>query len=244
MVVFDNVSKTIVVVAMARLEGADLSHAEAALTAFNTVDLSGVRGLGSVRHERPSSVGVDTLERTARGLDDEAKRAEVVAFLRAAGLPEGSLEILTTAATLAPIYIVHSLADRDFAQRLYAGLQQHRIRCWLHEYPMLPGEDLDEGFDLGPRDSRGLVLCCSEASLTSWWLAEELDAVAGRDLSTLLPVTVGGARCGEIWEKTRAARGLPPAATDFDGWKSDDDAFDRAAGSLVAAIRTSPSTGT
>ncbi len=215
-----------------RLGGADLSAAEAALTAFNAVDLSRVRGLDTVRHDRPSSIGIDTLTRTMAGLgSDPARRRAAVSFLRAAGVPEAHLE-LAGAGTASCTYIAYSLADSVFARRLYGALQRRGVRCWLHEQPMLPGDDLDESFDLGPRWYDALILCGSTASLSSWWLAAELDQATTRahDLGSqvLLPVNLGGGESLEAWEKARASRQLPPPAADFTGWEADDAIFDQA----------------
>ena len=121
----------------------------------------------------------------------------------------------------------------NFAHRLYDALQDRGVRCWLRERPMLPGEDLDEGFDLGPRDFDRLVLCCSRASLSSWWLAAELDLVAGRP-EVLQPIDLGGA--APAWEQTRASRKLPPTVADFGGWEGDERVFGRGLDPLVAAL--------
>lgn len=216
------------------------------MTAFNTVDLSGAMGLDTLRHERPSSIGVDTLERTAVGLHTAPeRRGEVIAFLRAAGVPPRWLE-LSDGDAAAAVYVAYSLADRAFAHRLYRELQDRGVRCWLHEQPMLPGDGLDEGFDLGPRLFDRLVLCCSNASLTSWWLAAELDDAAarsrqlaeqGRPAEVLRPVNLGGAGSAEAWERTRARRDLSAAVADFTGWDRDDSLFEREIGRLVEALR-------
>ncbi len=231
-----------------RLAGADLSAAEAALTTLNAVDLSRVRGLDTIRHERPSSIGVDTLARTIAGVGgDDARRGQVTGFLRAAGVPEHYLALKgqEDSGTAAVIYIVHSLADRIFARRLYDELQRHGRRCWLYERPMLPGDGLDDSFDLGPRCYDALILCCSGASLTSWWLAAELDeAVARRrpgtagcrDAEILLPINLGGAESRRAWAKAGTPRNLPPAIADFTTWDSDEAAFERALEQVLAGI--------
>ncbi len=222
-----------------RLGGADLSAAVAALTAFNAVDLSRVRGLDSVRHDRPSSIGIDTLAHTLAGLDgDDAHRDAIVSFLRAAGVPEAHLELAASGTApevgAARIYLAYSLADRAFALRLYEALQSRGRRCWLHEQPMLPGDGLDEAFDLGPRRYDALILCASTASLSGWWLAAELDEAAdrqqqsGRETQVVLPVNLGGGESREAWEKARAPRQLPPAVADFTGWETDETIFERA----------------
>src|SRR2546423_1096997 len=53
------------------LDGADLSGAVCHVTTFANVDLSGAKGLDSVRHLGPSTIGTDTLFRS-RGRIPEA----------------------------------------------------------------------------------------------------------------------------------------------------------------------------
>ncbi len=222
-----------------RLGGADLSAARAALTTLNAVDLSRVSGLETVRHDRPSSVGIDTLARTAAALEgDQTRRRPVHSFLRAAGVPERylALEDAGTQGITATVYIAHSLADRTFARRLYDELQRRGRRCWLHEHPMLPGDGLDDSFDLGPRNCEAVILCCSGAALTSWWLAAELDDAAARAEPGLLPVTLDGAESREAWARASEPRQLPPAVADFTAWDSDPAAFERALEQLMARI--------
>jgi hypothetical protein len=43
---------------------ADLSEAKCGFTGFGNVDLSEVKGLETIRHEGPSTVGMDTLFRS------------------------------------------------------------------------------------------------------------------------------------------------------------------------------------
>ena len=43
------------------LDGADLSRARAGGTSFTAVDLSTVTGLETIRHRRPSTIGIDTI---------------------------------------------------------------------------------------------------------------------------------------------------------------------------------------
>ncbi len=213
-----------------RLAGAEMSAAQVALTVFNTVDLSRVRGLDTVRHDRPSSIGVDTLARTTAELDD-TRRGPVTSFLRAAGVPERYLALEGTEGSQAAattVYIVHSLADRTFARRLYDELQRRGRRCWLHEHPMLPGDGIDDSFDLGPRRSDAAILCCSDAALTSWWLAAELEDAAE---SGLVPVAVDGAE-----SRASEARQLPAAVADFTAWDRDPAVFERALQQLIARL--------
>ncbi len=226
-----------------RLDDADLSAAEAALTTLNAVDLSRVRGLDTIRHDRPSSIGVDTLARTAAAVhNDPQRRGPITSFLRAAGVPERYLALdngdTGDRGSAAAVYIVHSLADRTFARRLYDQLQQRGRRCWLHQHPMLPGDGLDDSFDLGPRRYDAVILCCSGASLASWWIAAELDEVANRDrgAEVLLPINLGDTESGETWARISDSRHLPPAVADFTARGDDEASFEHALEQFIAEI--------
>ena len=50
------------------------------------------------------------------------------------------------------------------------------IRCWLDEKQMLPGDDIYEQVDRGIRMWDKVLLCCSQHSLASWWVDNEIDA--------------------------------------------------------------------
>jgi uncharacterized protein YjbI with pentapeptide repeats len=64
----------------AKLSTADLSDARCGGTTFGDVDLSAVKGLDSITHSEPSTVGIDTLFRSGGKLRE--------AFLRGCGVPE------------------------------------------------------------------------------------------------------------------------------------------------------------
>jgi len=61
----------------ANLSGADLSQAACASTSFGDVDLSEVKGLESIKHYGPSTVGIDTLFRSGGKIPDVFLRHRV-----------------------------------------------------------------------------------------------------------------------------------------------------------------------
>jgi hypothetical protein len=129
----------------ANLSGADFSQAKAFGTLFVDVDLSAVKWLDTVVHRGPSTVGIDSIYKSGGKIPD--------VFLRGCGLQDWEIEVVKlyrqdlTAAGLtkllagisewlsrAPVhyhscFISHSTKDQEFADRLYADLQNEGVRC-------------------------------------------------------------------------------------------------------------------
>ena len=155
----------------ANLIGADFREARLGLTILGNVDLSEVQGLETVEHAAPSTIGIDTIYRSRGNIPE--------VFLRGAGVPEVFIEYIRSLVAN-PIefyscFISYSHEDKAFARRLHDGLQGRGIRCWLDDHQMLPGDDIYERVDQGIRMWDKVLLCCSKASLTSWWVDNEID---------------------------------------------------------------------
>ena len=109
------------------VNGADLSGAALGYTVFQDCDLRNAIGLESVRHDAPSSIGVDTVYRSG------GKLPEV--FLSGAGVP-GSIATLQEAIAVAgrtrgELYISCRDADEEFARKLSADLEKLGITTWV-----------------------------------------------------------------------------------------------------------------
>lgn len=96
-------------------------------TIFADVDLRTVRGLETVRHQAPSTIGTDTLARSEGCIPES--------FLCGAGLPDPFLasvrELMRSPMAYSPCFLSYSPQDQDFVERLCADLQSRGIRCWL-----------------------------------------------------------------------------------------------------------------
>src|SRR5271157_3646978 len=156
----------------ANLDGADLTGARTRETIFADVDLSVAKGLETIRHEGPSTIGIDTIYKSRYKIPE--------AFLRGCGVPElfitymGSL--VERGVEFYSCFISYSHQDKLFARRLHDTLQGRGIRCWLDEKQLLPGDDIYEQVDRGIRLWDKVLLCCSEHSLASWWVDNEIDS--------------------------------------------------------------------
>src|ERR1019366_4914388 len=127
----------------ANLLGADLSDAFTGYTTFGDNDLSDVKGLETVHHDGPSTIGIDTIYRSHGNIP--------LAFLRGAGVPDNFIEYMVSltgkALEFYSCFISYSTQDQEFAARLHADLQDNGVRCWFAPHDIQAGKKLHEQID-------------------------------------------------------------------------------------------------
>ena len=218
----------------ANLHGADLretdfSEAHLGSTVFGDVDLSTAKGLETVQHMGPSTIGVDTIYRS------QGKVPEV--FLRGAGLPDEFIAYVGSFVGR-PIefyscFISYSGKDQEFADRLYEGLQNKGVRCWFAPHDVKAGEKLHEQIDAAIRLHDKLLLILSEHSMNSEWVKTEIAKARKRELKegkrVLFPVRLVEFETLRDWECFDGDTGKDSAREireyfipDFANWKDHD----------------------
>jgi len=95
-------------------------------TTFGDLDLRSVKGLETLVASFPSTLGMNTVERSKGKLPDS--------FLRLIGLSDEAIRYVHTVKET-PFYtpqcfLAYSWEEKAFADRLYEDLQQCGIRCW------------------------------------------------------------------------------------------------------------------
>ena len=161
------------------LDGADFTDATMGYTTLVDVHLGPAKGLATVKHDGPSSIGIDTLYLS------EGKIPEI--FLRGAGVPEPFItQIKSLVAAMSPIefyscFISYSNIDQEFATRLYADLRNEGVRCWFAPEDLKIGDKLRPSFDEAIRLHDKLMVLLSEDSVNSPWVEKEVETAFERE---------------------------------------------------------------
>ena len=229
----------------ARLAESDFSGAWVGSTIFGDNDLSAVTGLETVHHGGPSTIGIDTIYRS-RGEISEV-------FLRGCGVPD---DFITYAKSLVAstieyysCFISYSTKDQDFADRLYADLQNKGVRCWFAPHDVQGGRKLHEQIDEAIRMHDRLLLILSPHGMKSEWVKTEIAKARKRELRdnrrVLFPIRLVPFETLRDWECFDAGTGKDSAREireyfipDFSNWK-DHDSYQEAFRRLIADLKAS-----
>ena len=203
------------------LSGANLANSLMSYTSLEATDLSGVKGLESVRHYDPSSIGIDTIY-LSKGRIPEV-------FLRRAGVPESFITYMRSL-VVEPIeyyscFISYSTRDQEFADLLHSQLQSRGARVWLATEDLRIGDRFRTRIDEAIRLYDKLLLVLSKDSVKSPWVEAEVEAAFEKERkqkrTVLFPIRLDDAvmKTEEAWaadiKRTRHIG-------DFRDWKNHD----------------------
>jgi hypothetical protein len=205
--------------------------------------LSEVKGLDSVDHGGPSSIGLDTIYKSKGRIPH--------GFLRGCGVPENFIEYMAsltgTGIEFCSLFISYSTHDEEFARRLHADLQANGVRCWFAPHNVQGGKKIHRQIDEAIRVYDRLLLVLSPASMASEWVGEEIalarkkEKEQGKEL--LFPISLCPYSEIRKWEYFDADVGKDSAREireyhipDFANWK-DHDAYEKAFDRLLADLK-------
>lgn len=229
------------------LGGADFTKSEMGSTAITDVDLSKVKGLDSVSHSAPSSIGVDTLYKSRGKISDK--------FLRDAGVPEGLISYLPSLIeAVQPFqwyscFISYSTKNQNFAERLHSRMRQAGLRVWFDREDMKGGDYLHTQIDRAIQLHDRLLLVLSEESIQSKWVEREIKRTRKIERAEkrrkLFPIRLVDMQTLREWECLDSDTGEDLAEEvrkyhipDFSNWKNHD-AFETAFARLEKDLRSS-----
>ena len=228
------------------LEHADLNHARVWSTVLGGTDLSDVKGLETVKHHGPSSIGVDTLYKSHGKIPDK--------FLRDAGVSEDVIEhLLPLIRTGPPIqchscFISYSTKDEEFARRLHDRMREAGLRVWFAPEDIKGGDNLYDQISRAIQYHDKLLVVLSEHSIKSEWVlteirkAREVEKKENRrklfpirlvDFDTLRDWTCFDADTGKDLAVEVREYAMP---NDFSNWK-DRDAFEKSFARLLQDLK-------
>jgi hypothetical protein len=155
----------------ANLMGTDFSKTEVGYTKFSNVDLSAARGLETLKHLAPSSIGIDTICISERKIPTD--------FLRCAGVPEKLIDyvqcIEDEALQLPSCFISYSFRDQAFAEKLRVSLEEKGVRCWLAPETLGYADRMRAGLDQNRKSHYRMLLVVSEHSMANGWIEAKLE---------------------------------------------------------------------
>jgi len=224
----------------ANLSDSDFTDAVVATTLFCDNDLSTAKGLETVHHFGPSTIGIDTIYRSKGKIPE--------AFLRGAGVPEGFVTFMRSL-TANPIefyscFVSYSNKDDAFATELLTKLQAQHVRCWKDSEDLRIGDRFQEEIEKAILLYDKLLVVLSGSSINSPWVEREVQAAfekENRQGSTVLfPVRLDDAvmDCPRAWAADiRRTRHIG----DFRKWK-DHDSFQKALDRLLRDLKSQEST--
>jgi hypothetical protein len=130
-------------------------------------------------------------------------------------------------------FISYSTKDQEFADRLYADLQNQGVRCWFAPHDVKGGKKLHEQIDEAIRRYERLLLILSPNSMSSRWVKTEIRNARKREVAekkrVLFPVRLASYEALREWELFEADAGRDLAREireyyipDFSEWKNHD----------------------
>jgi hypothetical protein len=130
-------------------------------------------------------------------------------------------------------FISYSTKDQEFADRLYADLQNKGVRCWFAPHDIQAGKKIHEQIDEAIRRYERLLLILSADSMKSPWVKTEIRKARKRETQEkrriLFPVSIVPFTDIRMWESFYADEGMDLAEEireyyipDFSNWKNHD----------------------
>lgn len=160
----------------ANFSGANLKGIHLVETVFADSNLSDAQQLDECRHLGPCSLDEKTVVKSGN---------LPKAFLRGCGLSDAVIALYLSLTEEASAYhscfISHSSEDAEFANQLYADLQDNGVRCWFAPEDFKIGDRLRLTIDESIENFDRLLIILSEKSISSQWVEQEIEAALEKE---------------------------------------------------------------
>jgi uncharacterized protein YjbI with pentapeptide repeats len=211
-------------------------------TVFSYVDLSEAKGLETLNHESPSTIGIDTIYKSKGKIPAK--------FLRDAGVPEKFLNYIHTLDDITPIqyyscYISYCVEDTTVAEQLLEGLQAKGLRAWFFPESAKIGKTVWGEIDQPIKVYDKLIVICSKNSLKSPAVIREIRRALekearflqehGKVKEILAPIILDDYLIDE-WKHPIKADVLKKGVGDFRGCKANTGKYSKAFDKLIDAL--------
>lgn len=220
----------------AHLQDANFANALAGRTTFADTNFRFVKGLESVEHFSPSTIGIDTLYASGGNIPES--------FLRGSGVPDEFITMIPSivgarqAIQFYSCFISYSTKDEEFARRLYSRMRDEKLRVWFAPEEMKGGQKLYEQVERAIQVHDRLLIVLSEESMRSEWVITEIRKARKAEIKEkrrkLFPIRLVDFETIKDWECFDADTGKDLAVElreyympDFSNWK-DHDLFEQA----------------
>jgi uncharacterized protein YjbI with pentapeptide repeats len=231
----------------ADLSDANLSYSRLDSVTFSDNDLSTAKGLDTIWHIGPSTIGVDTLFKS------DGKIPEM--FLRDVGIPEDFITFIPSfvgrAIEFYSCFISYSHQDEAFSKRLHSRMRSESLRVWYAPEDMKGGTKLHEEIFRAIQIHDKLLVVLSENSMKSEWVTTEIRRARKvereENRRKLFPIRLVDFASIEKWECFDVDSGKDLAVElrafyipDFTNWK-DHDSFEAEFEKLLRALKSTES---
>jgi len=196
----------------ANLSDADLSQAVCLFTLFPLCDLSRTKGLESVQHKGPSSVGIETIVISFRSAGNKLT-PELETFFRGAGVPKellGELPRIISEVKYYSCFIAYGEPDKVFAEKLYKDLKARGVTCWLYSMDATPGKRTRAEIGQKRREAEKMIVLCSAQALVRDGVLNEIEDQIDEDPDKIVPISLDNLWKEPGFKVIRGNRDLKP----------------------------------
>lgn len=229
----------------ASLQGVNLAGAKLVGTIFGNNDLTQVQGLDDIWHAGPSTIGINTIYKSAGRISET--------FLRGCGVPDDFIAFIPThfgstqAIQFYSCFISYSTKDEEFARRLHSKMSDSHLRVWFAPEDVKAGQKLFEQIDRAIQTYDRLLLVLSEHSMQSEWVITEIRNARKAEMETkrrkLFPIRLTEFDKIRNWKCVDSDSGKDLAIEvreyfipDFANWR-DESSFDKAFNRLLKDLK-------